>query len=146
MRGGGSADFFAGKYAGDVGCRQQNEAAAEGCEGEGKGGGEQRRKVGLRQQRKWQGIAKKCRPAVSELRLWRRKLKYQLQAILEGREIMNVEALHMESHMLRVGLAAQLICEGREWKKNYGLKLDSDDAEYFLYFGGSDVPMIEWKY
>ncbi|ONK69241.1 uncharacterized protein A4U43_C05F20800 [Asparagus officinalis] len=29
MRGGGSADFFAGKYAGDVGCRQQNEAAAE---------------------------------------------------------------------------------------------------------------------
>ena len=40
-----------------------------------------------------------------------------IKAILEGREIMNVEALHMESHMLRVGLAAQLICEGREWKK-----------------------------
>ncbi|ONK56512.1 uncharacterized protein A4U43_C10F9570 [Asparagus officinalis] len=83
MRGGGSADFFAGKYAGDVGCRQQNETAAEGCEGKGKGGGEQRRKVGLRQQRKWQGIAKKCRPAVSELQLWRRKLKYQLQGALE---------------------------------------------------------------
>ncbi|ONK73455.1 uncharacterized protein A4U43_C04F31670 [Asparagus officinalis] len=84
MRGGGSADFFAGKYAGDVGCRQQNEAAAEGCEGEGKGGGEQRRKVGLRQQRKWQGIAKKCRPTVSELRLWRRKLKYQLQGLADS--------------------------------------------------------------
>ncbi|XP_020266014.1 probable glucuronosyltransferase Os03g0107900 [Asparagus officinalis] len=52
-----------------------------------------------------------------------------IKAILEGREIINVEALHMESHMLRVGLAAQLICEGREWKKkNRGLKLDSDDA------------------
>ena len=45
----------------------------------------------------------------------------------------------------RKGLAAQLICEGREGKK-LRLKLDSDDPEYFLYFGGSDVPMIEWKY
>ncbi|ONK68490.1 uncharacterized protein A4U43_C05F12270 [Asparagus officinalis] len=66
-------------------------------------------------------------------------------AILEGREIMNIEALHRESHMLRAGLAAQIICEGREWKKLW-LKLDSDDPEYLLYFRGSDAPMIEWKY
>ncbi|ONK81799.1 uncharacterized protein A4U43_C01F32990 [Asparagus officinalis] len=67
------------------------------------------------------------------------------ETILEEREIMQVEALHRESHMLRAGLAAQLICEGREGKKRR-LKLDSDDPEYFLYFGGSDVPKIEWKY
>ncbi|ONK57461.1 uncharacterized protein A4U43_C09F750 [Asparagus officinalis] len=66
-------------------------------------------------------------------------------AILEGREVMNIEALHRESHMLQAGLATQIICEGREWKKLW-LKLDSDDPEYLLYFGGSDVPMIEWKY
>ncbi|XP_020256059.1 uncharacterized protein LOC109840748 [Asparagus officinalis] len=68
-----------------------------------------------------------------------------IKTILEEREIMQVEALHRESHMLRAGLAAQLICEGREGKK-LRLKLDSDDPEYFLYFGGSDVPKIEWKY
>ncbi|ONK66409.1 uncharacterized protein A4U43_C06F7580 [Asparagus officinalis] len=66
-------------------------------------------------------------------------------AILEGREVMDIEVLHRESHMLRAGLAAQIICEGREWKK-LRLKLDSDDPEYLLYFGGSDAPMIEWKY
>ncbi|ONK60986.1 uncharacterized protein A4U43_C08F24800 [Asparagus officinalis] len=66
-------------------------------------------------------------------------------AILEGREVMNIEVLHRESYMLRAGLAAQIICEGREWKK-LRLKLDSDDPEYLLYFGGSDAPMIEWKY
>ncbi|ONK60889.1 uncharacterized protein A4U43_C08F23760 [Asparagus officinalis] len=68
-----------------------------------------------------------------------------LKAILEGREVMDIEVLHRESHMLRAGLAAQIICEGREWKK-LRLKLDSDDPEYLLYFGGSDAPMIEWKY
>ncbi|ONK56214.1 uncharacterized protein A4U43_C10F5300 [Asparagus officinalis] len=65
--------------------------------------------------------------------------------ILEGREAMNVEALHRESHMLRAGLVAQIICEGREWKM-LRLKLDSDDPKYLLFFGGSDVSMIEWKY
>ncbi|XP_020243292.1 uncharacterized protein LOC109821519 [Asparagus officinalis] len=68
-----------------------------------------------------------------------------IKAILEGREVMDIEVLHRESHMLRAGLAAQIICEGREWKK-LRLKLDSDDPEYLLYFGGSDAPMIEWKY
>ncbi|ONK55472.1 uncharacterized protein A4U43_UnF2670 [Asparagus officinalis] len=94
---------------------------------------------------------------VASLRTWLKLLinahverKYAIvtsyfSAILEGREVMDIEVLHRESHMLRARLAAQIICEGREWKK-LRLKLDSDDPEYLLYFGGSDAPMIEWKY
>ncbi|ONK60214.1 uncharacterized protein A4U43_C08F15590 [Asparagus officinalis] len=64
------------------------------------------------------------------------------EAILEGREIMNIEALQKESVMLRAGLAAQIICEDREYKM-LRLKLDIDDPKYVLYFGGNDVPLIE---
>ncbi|ONK72463.1 uncharacterized protein A4U43_C04F19700 [Asparagus officinalis] len=39
------------------------------------------------------------------------------EVILERREAMNIEALQRESEMLRAGLAAQIICEGHEWKK-----------------------------
>ncbi|ONK69021.1 uncharacterized protein A4U43_C05F18460 [Asparagus officinalis] len=67
------------------------------------------------------------------------------EAILEGRVAMNIEALQRESDMLWARLAAQIICEGREWKK-LRLKLDIDDPEYLLYFGDNDVPLIEWKY
>ncbi|ONK69452.1 uncharacterized protein A4U43_C05F23030 [Asparagus officinalis] len=37
-----------------------------------------------------------------------------IKAILEGKEAMDIEALQRESKMLRAGLAAQIICEGRE--------------------------------
>ncbi|ONK56339.1 uncharacterized protein A4U43_C10F7050 [Asparagus officinalis] len=68
-----------------------------------------------------------------------------LKAILEGRETMNIEALQRESEMLGAGLAVQIICECGEWKK-LRLKLDIGDPVYLLYFGGNNVPLIEWKY
>ncbi|ONK80638.1 uncharacterized protein A4U43_C01F20050 [Asparagus officinalis] len=52
-----------------------------------------------------------------------------IKAFLEGKEVMCIEALQREFEILRVGLAAQIICEGRELKK-LGLKLDIDDPEY----------------
>ncbi|ONK59188.1 uncharacterized protein A4U43_C08F3890 [Asparagus officinalis] len=57
---------------------------------------------------------------------------------------MNIEALQRESEMLGARLAAQIICECDELKK-LRLKLDIDDPEYLLYFGGNNVPLIEWK-